>query len=196
MLSQQKADDDLIKVYGRVIAIVVVLVLLSIVGIRSFNSTSNIGGRGLEFEHNRFLNVLAMVRSQWLASGRPHRMQLSWHNKVPNVAPSKVADDNLDSDSQADTIRNNKINDDFDADLVGTDNWVSLSNQGWPIIDTNDVQGCAQLWAQLLANNVQELNIAVDYQSDDHVCRYYSNNKASLSYQLQTGRVIFLMSDR
>tara|TARA_R110002050_G_scaffold60_1_gene490 strand:+ start:411 stop:989 length:579 start_codon:yes stop_codon:yes gene_type:complete len=191
MLSQQKADGDLLKVYGRVIAIVVVLTLLAIFGGRYVNTTSNIGGRGLEFEHNRFLNVLAMVHSQWLASGRPHKMQLSWHHMASNVASSKVSNDNAvlqDSASKIDAI-------DTDTDLVGTDNWISMSDQGWPTIDTNDVQGCEQLWGHLLATNVQELNIAVDYQSDENICRYHSGNEASLSYQLQTGRVIFLMSD-
>jgi hypothetical protein len=191
MLSQQKADGDLLKVYGRVIAIVVVLTLLAIFGGRYVNTASNIGGRGLEFEHNRFLNVLAMVRSQWLASGRPHKMQLSWHHMASNVTSSKISDDNTvskDAPSKMDAINT-------DADLVGTDNWIAMSNQGWPTIDTNDVQGCEQLWGHLLATNVQELNITVDYQPDENICRYYSGNTASLSYQLQTGRVIFLMSD-
>ncbi|AZG71837.1 MSHA biogenesis protein MshF [Shewanella livingstonensis] len=192
MLSQQKADDDLLKVYGRVIAIAVVLVLLAIFGVRYLNTTSNIGGRSLEFEHNRFLNVLAMVRSQWLASGRPHQMQLSWHNMVSNEASSETSDH--DTTSTDASMSSEVINGDADADLVGTDNWISLSDQGWPIIATNNVQGCERLWGQLLATNVQELNITVDYQPDDNICRYYSGSKASLSYQLQTGRVIFLIN--
>ncbi|KVX00041.1 hypothetical protein [Shewanella frigidimarina] len=191
MLSQQKADGDLLKVYGRVIAIVVVLTLLAIFCGRYINTTSNIGGRGLEFEHNRFLNVLAMVRSQWLASGRPHKMQLSWHHMVSNSTSSKVSNDGTTSKDVPNEI--DAIN--TDVDLIGTDNWILMSDQGWPTINTNDVQGCEQLWGHLLATNVQELNIAVDYQPDENICRYYSGNETSLSYQLQTGRVIFLMSD-
>jgi hypothetical protein len=190
MLSQQKADDELLSVYGRVIAIVVLLVLLAILGVRYLNTASNIGGRGLEFEHNRFLNVLAMVRSQWLSSGRPDRMLLSWDNLASNVLTSQ-SNETESKNGRTDT---DVINDD-DADLVGTDNWISLSDQGWPIMDTNDVQGCERLWGQLLATNVQQLHIRVDYQSDNNICRYSSDNKASLSYQLQTGRVIFLNSD-
>jgi hypothetical protein len=189
MLSQQKADHELLSVYGRVIAIVVLLVLLAIFGIRYLNTASTIGGRGLEFEQNRFLNVLAMVRSQWLASGRPDKMQLSWHNLASNVPNSQ----SNKKESKNGRTNTDEIND--DADLVGTDNWISLSDQGWPIIDTNDVQGCERLWGQLLATNLQQLPISVDYQSDTNICRYSSENKASLSYQLQTGRVIFLIND-
>ncbi|QDE32834.1 hypothetical protein [Shewanella polaris] len=192
MLSQQKADDDLLKIYGRVIAMVVLLVLLTIFGIRYLNNTQSLGERGLEFEHNRLLNVLAMVHSQWLASGRPDRMLLSWHNVVSDVSSNKVDSGNNDAVLKDTQLKMDTIYD--DVDIVGTDNWISMSAEGWPIINTHDTQGCVHLWGQLLASDVHELNITVDYQSEQNICRYFSN-KASLRYQLQTGRVIFLMGD-
>ncbi|MBB1439179.1 hypothetical protein H5202_10905 [Shewanella sp. SG41-4] len=191
MLNQQKADDDLLKVYGRVIAIIVVLVLLTIFGVRYVNTTSSIGGRGVEFEHNRFLNVLAMVRSQWLASGRPKQMLLSWYDVAPNVLADSNGNNTDETSKSGLSIVVNQF-DSIEAELVGTNNWIKLSSKGWPLIDTDDVQGCQKLWQQLLATKVSELNITVEYQVDEKVCRYVSNEKASLSYQLQTGRVIFL----
>jgi hypothetical protein len=197
MLSQQKADHELLSVYGRVVAIVVLLVLLAIFGIRYLNTASTIGGRGLEFEQNRFLNVLAMVRSQWLASSRPDKMQLSWHNLASNVPNSGKTETELNAGQTNTEVNNDNdmevIN--YNGDLMGTDNWITLSAQGWPIIDTYDAQGCERLWRQLLATNVQQLSITVDYQADDNRCRYLSAHKASLSYQLQTGIVIFLSGD-
>lgn len=218
MLSQQKADNELLKVYGQAIAIVVLLLLLAIFGVRYLNNAPNLGARNLALEHNRFLNVLAMVRSQWLASGRPDKMLLSWHNLASNEPNSpktetpktatelnagqtntKVHNDNdneVINDNNSEVINYNGtevMNN--NGDLMGTDNWITLSAQGWPIIDTYDAQGCERLWRQLLATDVQQLSIRVDYQADGHSCRYFSADKASLRYQLQTGRVIFLSSN-
>ncbi|MGX9461672.1 hypothetical protein ACWXWU_10580 [Shewanella sp. A14] len=189
MLSQQKSDDDLLTIYGRVIAMLVLLGLLAVFGMRYLNNTSNLGGRGLQFEHNRFLNVLAMVRSQWLASGRPHKMLLSWHNVASNVPYDIDNNDNKESIQKNNRIQTDATNEEVESKT--TDNWISMSDQGWPIIDTNDAQGCERLWGQLLATNVHELHLTVDYQPNDNICRYDSTSKASLRYQLQTGRVIF-----
>ncbi|WP_350431972.1 MSHA biogenesis protein MshF [Shewanella sp. H8] len=191
MLSQQKADDDLLNVYARIIAILVLLVLLTVFGIRYLNNTQSLGERGLEFEHNRLLNVLSMVRSQWLASGRPDKMLLSWHNVASNMPSNKIDTGNNETVPNDTQLKIGTID---DVDLVATGNWISMSAQGWPIINTNDAKGCEHLWGQLLASDVQELHITVDYQSDQNICRYFSN-KASLRYQLQTGSVIFLIGD-
>ncbi|GGB62794.1 MSHA biogenesis protein MshF [Shewanella inventionis] len=193
MLSQQKADDDLLKVYGKMIAIVVLLIILAILGARYVKTEPNLTSQGLAFEHNRLLNVLAMVRSQWLTSGRPNKMLLSWYDVAPNVLKS------TEGDATSQTSKNGQLTaplDSGEAELIGTDNWIKLSAKGWPIVDTFDDEGCRRLWQQLLATQTSELALSVVYHDQDKVCRYASPNQASLSYQLLTGRVIFLSADK
>ncbi|PIW59984.1 MSHA biogenesis protein MshF [Shewanella sp. CG12_big_fil_rev_8_21_14_0_65_47_15] len=78
MQSQQKAEGDLLRVYGRMITIILVLVMMAVIGIRYFSTMPQVAARSVELEHTRFLNVLAMVRSQWLSLGKPAQLQLDW----------------------------------------------------------------------------------------------------------------------
>ena len=78
MQSQQKADNDLLHIYGRMISVGLVLVIMAVVGSKYFLTLPQIAARGLEVEHTRLLNVLVMVRSQWLSLGKPQQMQLNW----------------------------------------------------------------------------------------------------------------------
>ena len=78
MQSQQKADNDLLHIYGRMISVGLVLVIMAVVGAKYFLTLPQIAARGLEVEHTRLLNVLVMVRSQWLSLGKPQQMQLNW----------------------------------------------------------------------------------------------------------------------
>lgn len=192
MLSQQKADDDLLKVYGKVIAIVVLIILVGILGGRFINTAPNLTSQGLAFEHNRLLNVLAMVRSQWLASGRPNKMLLSWYNVAPNVLDKQ---DTNDKSSKNGRLETSAQIDNTEAELMGTNNWIQLSSSGWPLVETYDEDGCKRLWLQLLAIDVNELGLKVVYQAEDKVCRFTSANQTSLSYQLQTGRIIYLTAE-
>ena len=205
MLSQQKADDDLLSVYGKIIAIVVLLVVLAILGARYINTAPNLTSQGLAFEHNRLLNVLAMVRSQWLTSGRPTKMLLSWYDVAPNVLNDTKDNAGVESSKtgqpsafgQVDSTEVDATEVDYvEADLIGTNNWILISPKGWPIVDTYDEKGCHQLWQQLLATSTTELALTVVYQKNEQVCRYVSPNQSSLSYQLQTGRVIFLSAQK
>ncbi|GGP61325.1 MSHA biogenesis protein MshF [Shewanella algicola] len=194
MLNQQKADDDLLKVYGKLIAIVVLIILVGILGGRYVNTAPNLTSQGLAFEHNRLLNVLAMVRSQWLASGRPNKMLLSWYDVAPNVLTQDKSNNNAESSKNGRLDASAQI-DNTEAELVGTNNWIQLSSNGWPLVETYDEDGCRQLWQQLLAIDVNELGLTVVYQAEDKVCRFTSANQASLSYQLQTGRIIYLAAE-
>ncbi|WP_137224769.1 hypothetical protein [Shewanella sp. MEBiC00475] len=194
MKSQQKADDDLLKVYGKMMAILVLLIVFAILGARYMSTIPNLTKQGLAFEHNRLLNVLAMVRSQWLTSGRPDKMLLSWYNVAPNVLDDTSAVETSKS-SQLENSTLHRAQDKAEAELMGANNWITLSSNGWPVLDTDDVNGCKKLWQQLLASKVEELDLTIEYQAETKVCRYYSDDKASLSYQLQTGRVIFLTGE-
>lgn len=78
MHSQQKAESDLLRVYGRMITIILVLVMMAVIGIKYFSSMPQVAARSVELEHTRFLNVLAMVRSQWLSLGKPAQLRLDW----------------------------------------------------------------------------------------------------------------------
>ena len=195
MLSQQKADDDLLSVYGKIVAIVVLLVVLAILGARYINTAPNLTSQGLAFEHNRLLNVLAMVRSQWLTSGRPKKMLLSWYDVAPNVLNDTKGNAGVESSKTGQPSAFGQL-DSTEADLIGTNNWIQISPKGWPIVDTYDEKGCNQLWQQLLATSTTELSLTVVYQKTEQVCRYVSPNQSSLSYQLQTGRVIFLSAEQ
>lgn len=78
MQSQQKAESDLLRVYGRLVSLTLILVILAVIGVKYFATMPQLAARSVELEHTRFLNVLAMVRSQWLSLGKPQQMRLDW----------------------------------------------------------------------------------------------------------------------
>lgn len=96
MQTQQKAESDLLRIYGRMITIGLVLVIMAVIGAKYFLTLPQIAGRGLELEHSRFLNVLVMVRSQWLSLGKPQQLRLNWEvfDSPPMEAQSSVVDIN------------------------------------------------------------------------------------------------------
>ncbi|QXN25474.1 MSHA biogenesis protein MshF [Shewanella putrefaciens] len=78
MQSQQKAESDLLRVYGRLVSLTLILIILAVIGFKYFATMPQLAARNVELEHTRFLNVLAMVRSQWLSLGKPPQMRLDW----------------------------------------------------------------------------------------------------------------------
>lgn len=78
MQSQQKAESDLLRVYGRLISLCLILIIFAVIGVKHFATMPQLAARSVELEHARFLNVLAMVRSQWLSLGKPQQMRLDW----------------------------------------------------------------------------------------------------------------------
>ncbi|VEE61617.1 Uncharacterised protein [Shewanella putrefaciens] len=78
MQSQQKAESDLLRVYGRLVSLTLILIILAVIGFKYFATMPQLAARSVELEHTRFLNVLAMVRSQWLSLGKPQQMRLDW----------------------------------------------------------------------------------------------------------------------
>lgn len=54
MRSQQKAESNLLNLYGRMIALIVVLTMMAIIGIKYFSTMPQLAARGLELEHTRF----------------------------------------------------------------------------------------------------------------------------------------------
>ncbi|MFV0596286.1 MSHA biogenesis protein MshF [Shewanella sp.] len=78
MQSQQKAESDLLRVYGRLVSLTLILIILAVIGFKYFATMPQLAARNVELEHTRFLNVLAMVRSQWLSLGKPQEMRLDW----------------------------------------------------------------------------------------------------------------------
>ncbi len=78
MQSQQKAESDLLRVYGRLVSLTLLLIILAVIGFKYFATMPQLAARSVELEHTRFLNVLAMVRSQWLSLGKPQQMGLDW----------------------------------------------------------------------------------------------------------------------
>lgn len=120
MQSQQKAENDLLRVYGRLVAICLILIVMSIIGLKYFAGLPQLAARGIALEHDRFLNVLVMVRSQWLSLGNPPSMRLEWEvtseDEKGKYASSSVA----------------------------------MNLQGWPQPQRRDNLGCQQLWLQLM----------------------------------------------
>ncbi|AVV84028.1 MSHA biogenesis protein MshF [Shewanella putrefaciens] len=69
------------------------LTMMAIIGIKYFSTMPQLAARGLELEHTRFLNIVAMVRSQWLSLGKPSQMNLDWEifdNQNQQLKPSVV----------------------------------------------------------------------------------------------------------
>ncbi|UJF21983.1 hypothetical protein [Shewanella sp. OMA3-2] len=182
MLKQQKADDDLLKIYGRIVAISIFLLVLAMLGFKYFNAIPTIAGKSLALEHTRFLNITTMIKSQWLSSGRPKQLLLNWQSMAPKVAGNN-------GDIGAAKAERQNATDDLDNQFFAADNWISLSDKGWPIIDSLDVQGCKRLWYQLLATQLTD--IEVSYDADDRICRYTAGDFANISYQFTSGRVLF-----
>ena len=187
MLKQQQAEGDLIKVYGRMIAIGVFLLILAMLGLRHFNSIPSMTGKSLALEHNRLLNITAMIKSQWLSTGRPKRLLLNWESMAPDVRTNNQAET---SDSGQLPLQ---ATDELDAQLVATGNWISLSDKGWPVINSLDVSGCKRLWYQLLATQLNDIDVS--YDADTSVCRYLAEDSTSISYQFSTGRILFFQAD-
>ncbi|QIR13366.1 hypothetical protein [Shewanella aestuarii] len=192
MLRQQKADDDLLKVYGRILALVVLLLVLGVLGFRHFNTVPTLVGQSFAMEHNRLLNILAMVKSQWLSTGRPDKILLNWQSMAPNVL--KTLDEDIKANKKSnvgESDTNNAVNlsRDFDSQLA-TGNWISLSKQGWPVLETLDVKGCERLWYQLLVSPLKQVNVS--YDAEIGVCRFIAPDSTTISYQTTSGRVIFL----
>ncbi|UCX06204.1 hypothetical protein [Shewanella glacialimarina] len=182
MLKQQKADDDLLKIYGRIVAISIFLLVLAVLGGKYFNAMPAIAGKSLALEHTRFLNITTMIKSQWLSSGRPKQLLLNWPSMAPKAPDNKSAIESakVTLQSAADSLENQ---------FVTTDNWISLSDKGWPVIDTLDVPGCKRLWYQLLATQLTD--IEVSYDANDKICRYTAEDSANINYQFTSGQVLF-----
>lgn len=178
MLKQQQSDEHLLKSYGRIIAMSVLLLVLGALGYRHFTTVPHVVGQSLAIEHTRLLNTLAMVKSQWLSNGRPNKMQLNWEK-------AGQYDDQVSGLS--------RISGDLDADLTATQNWILLSQGGWPILFSNDVTGCKQFWYSVTGAELTEIEVFIDAEQSN--CRYTAPDKASLSYQFSTGRVIFIPSN-
>ncbi|MGL4939443.1 MSHA biogenesis protein MshF [Shewanella sp.] len=83
MSIQQHADSQLLRLYGRMACVIVLLLMMVVIGSRYFASIPPLGAKGLAFAHPRFLHVLTMVRSQWLSQGQPSQLQLQWAPLAP-----------------------------------------------------------------------------------------------------------------
>lgn len=160
MENQERADGELMQVYGKVAAILVFLLILGVLGYGYFAKVDQVSSQGLRLEHGRLLNVLAMVRSQWLVQGRPKEMRLDWSTAI---------------------------------DLGhGQQPLIKMSEQGWPTLDEVTEEGCKTLWWQLLGGRDDLAKIVTQADRAGEVCSYIANNGDRLSYQLRSGRVIFL----
>ncbi|WP_039034082.1 hypothetical protein [Shewanella sp. ECSMB14102] len=161
MPSQHQAEEDLLRTFASLAALLILLIILAVLGMRYFSAVDKVSARGLQLEHHRLLNVLAMVRSQWLRLGRPEQMQLDWHTLDHEVQPSPLA----------------------------------MNQAGWPQAPSRNDKGCEVLWQQLLGGLPDKAVIQAQFINRDQSCRYLSPAGDSLSYQLDTGRVIFLTSN-
>ncbi len=76
MQSQQKSNNFLLGIYGKLVTFCVVLGLLAILAFRYFSVVEHTASSNLQIEQTRLINVLAMAHSQWLIQGRPNEPQL------------------------------------------------------------------------------------------------------------------------
>lgn len=136
------------------------LLILAVLGFRFVASVDKVSAQGLKIEHARLLNVLAMVRSQWMTQGRPTQMMLDWSTTL----------------TRGD----------------GEQNVVLIGNQGWPTLDKVSESSCNQLWWQLLGTKNNIAQVVTSQEESGDICSFIASNGDRLSYQLNTGRVIFL----
>ena len=144
MRKQQKSESDLLKAYARIISLTLIIVIMGVIGAKHFSSVDNIGTKSLELEHSRLLYVLAMVKSQWLSQGRPDTLKLSWENISVGSANKQLG---------ADTISASK-------------NIIKMSDEGWPQLNNESVEGCRELWHQLMASDLHDIKAEVLYQNE------------------------------
>lgn len=159
MLSQQKADIDLLTLFKKIVTLVVLLLVLSCFAFSYFGQSKQVDYQSIKTEHNRLLNILGVIRSQWLIKGKPKQLKLDWHS-------------------------------DFNG-KVGSVGYILMADGGWPLPSVTSVAGCRDLIEELLgAGYIQKL--VTEFNLNTGVCRYIGADEASISYQLTSGRVIFL----
>jgi hypothetical protein len=168
MQNQQKADGELLHVFGKVVSILLILALLTILGFKYFSSVDNVGAQSFKREHTKLINMLAMVKAQWFTQGRPDLMPLDW-NSFDGNAPNKHEQPELAL--------------------------IKMSKGGWPLPNQRDMVGCEQLWSQLLGRETEKQHVVTAFDVSGNVCSYIDNNSAQLRYNLETGRVKFLTKD-
>ncbi|MCG9730295.1 hypothetical protein L1D44_10580 [Shewanella sp. Isolate13] len=88
MLNQQKADAELISVYGKIIALIILLIVLFYLAFNYFGSIKQLSRPSMQVEHTRLLNVLGVARSQWLMRSKPEILILDWYSDNPKHASS------------------------------------------------------------------------------------------------------------
>lgn len=168
MLSQQKADGELLQVLGKVVSILLILALLAILSFRYFSSVDKIGAQTLKVDHTKLINVLAMVKAQWLAQGRPDLLPLDWNS-----------------------FDTNDKNKDKAPELV----LIKMSKGGWPLPNQRDMEGCKQLWWMLLGIETEKYQVVTAFDGQGDVCSYTAADLSGLGYELNSGRVMILIKD-
>ncbi|MEC4725445.1 hypothetical protein HWQ46_07785 [Shewanella sp. D64] len=168
MLNQQKADGELLQVFGKVVSMLLILALLAILGFKYFDSVDNIGAQSLKRDHTKLINILAMVKAQWFAQGRPESMPLDWNSFNTN-----------DQSQHKERV------------LV----LIKMSKGGWPLLDQGDMDGCKQLWGLLLGRETERQQIVTIFDPQRDVCSYIDGSFGELRYDLRSGRVKVLLKD-
>lgn len=80
LLSQQKAESELLGIYGKLIALIILLLVMAYISFHYFGKINQTAQPSIQVEHSRLLNVLGVVRSQWLMRSKPDILQLDWYS--------------------------------------------------------------------------------------------------------------------
>lgn len=168
MLNQQKADTELLQLLGKSISLLLLAALLTILGVKYFNSVDKVGAQNLEIDHTKLINLLSMVKAQWFSQGRPALLSLEW--------------DNFEGFGEHQRL-DNKLT------------LIKMSDGGWPLLNQRDKLGCKQLWSQLLGRETERQSIVTVFDASGDVCHYTSEHSGKLSYELNSGRVFLLTKD-
>ncbi|QYJ75860.1 hypothetical protein [Shewanella sp. FJAT-52076] len=78
MLPQREAEGELIGIYRRMLAVIVMLLLLAVVGFRYFSGLESVASHSMVMEQGRLQNLVSMARSKWLGQGRGEILKLEW----------------------------------------------------------------------------------------------------------------------
>ncbi|WP_170308227.1 hypothetical protein [Parashewanella tropica] len=168
MDTQQKADANVSLQLVKMAAICVVLAVIGYAAAYIEPDIEKVDNQAFKQEYLRLQHVLGVVRNQWIIRGKPQSINLNWQDLNAITQP-------LNSSNE----------------IVATTK-VKLSRDGFPLLNSNDVQGCKLLWNQLMGTSRITLRLVTDYHTSKQHCEYKVPSGGTIIYQLAIEKLKFI----
>ncbi|RLV59044.1 hypothetical protein D5018_14220 [Parashewanella curva] len=167
MTPQQKADANVSLELVKMAAICVVLVVIGYAAAYIEPDIEQVDNQAYKQEYLRLQHVLGAVHNQWIIRGKPRYINLNWQDVSQLTQP-------LNS--------NPKI-------VASTK--VKLSVSGFPVLNTQDTQGCEILWQQLMGASRSKLHLVSRYKESQQQCEFKAFDSAVIIYSLASETLSF-----